>query len=233
MILMRSSKLYAVFGLTALTVLGLGAVDSVLKLTGKLGDIRQYKLTFDGTTTDGTVKITGDLSRKVIKVDPDGLVTLQESHTNLSFVFNGNQMAGLPSILDKVLKPDGTTAELRGEGATPEGYRAAVLSTVMLPDFPLATDKTWSWDVPADPKHGSVKARADYKVLGEERLHDIDTWKIYFTVTEIGDSSVASSTSTVWISKSDASLVKSVSLVKNLPLKSGPLSGTQTVDLAP
>ena len=231
---MRSSKLYTVVGLTLLTVLGLGAAVDGLKLTAKLGDVRKFKLAANFTTGDGIAKVTGDVTRKVIKVDPDGTITLQETRSHLSLDLNGNQMSQDDAVMVKVLKPDGTLAELRGEGAGPEAYRVATLSTVKLPDFPLAIDKSWTWDVPADARHGSVLARAEYKVLGEERLHDIDTWKISSAVSEIGGSSPASSTSTVWISKSDASLVKSDSTVKNLPLKGvGPMSGTQSLDLAP
>ena len=121
---------------------------------------------------------------------------------------------------------------MRGEGATPEAYRALTLTTVKLPDFALAKDKTWTWEAPGDSKTGTVKAKADYKVVGDEKMHDIDTWKISFTVVETDGAAPASSSSTVWISKSDASLVKSESTVKDLPIKGvGAMSGTQSMNM--
>ncbi|MHB8635624.1 MAG: MlaD family protein [Fimbriimonadaceae bacterium] len=229
---MRISKLFFVVLLAGLAALGVSGSDGGLKLSAKVGDTRSYRLAADFTIPDGAVKVAGQVTRKVVKVGSDGTITLQETHSHMSIAIKGNLMNQDDAVIVKLLHPDGTTAELRGEGATPEAYRVVTLSTVYLPDFPLAIDKTWTWDVPPDSKHGVVKAKGDYKVVGDEKLHDIDTWKITFTVTEAEGSTPASNTSTVWISKADGSLVKSESEVKNLPIKGvGPLSGSQSLDM--
>ena len=80
---MRRSNLFFVVGLTALAVLGVAALDGALKLTGNVGDTRTYKLVADFTTGTGdqkmNAKVNADVTRKVIKVDSDGTITLQDS----------------------------------------------------------------------------------------------------------------------------------------------------------
>ncbi|HLK16614.1 MAG TPA: hypothetical protein VKT78_17540 [Fimbriimonadaceae bacterium] len=230
---MRISKLLPQIGIAALAVVGSAAAQEALRLTAKLGEVHRYKLAADLTSANFTIKLSGEINRKVLRLD-HGDVTLQETRTNMKMNVNENEMKMDDAVLVRVLRPDATTLELRGEGAGPEAYRVAVLSTVKLPDFPLAVDKTWTWDVPADPKHGQVKARAEYKVIGQEKIHEVDAWQIACSVTEEGGPAAASSISTVWVSKADASLVRSESKVKNLPLtKDEPMSGTQTLDLVP
>lgn len=218
--------------LLALASFGQSSHDEPLRLKAKDGDVRLMKLTADFVSSEVSLKLTADLSRRILHAEPNGPITVEESRKNIAIVMNENHLSAPDTLLIRVYNPDGTTMALRGdEGTGPDAYRATTLTTVKLPDFGLAVDKTWTWKVAADAKTGVVDASADYKVVASERVHDIDAWKINFEVKESGDSP-ASSKSTAWISKVDGAVIRIESSVKNLPLKGvGPLSGTQTLDL--
>ncbi|MHB8635625.1 MAG: hypothetical protein ACYC96_04035 [Fimbriimonadaceae bacterium] len=231
---MRFTKLFLATGLTALAVFGAAVDDGVLKVTGMVNDVRHYTITGNMSVGGNAATITGKVTQKVIKVDDNGNVTTQETESMTAEV-NGQEFPVPDSVSVTVLKPDGTVVEIRGEHSTPEAYRIATVETVKYPDFPLATDKTWTYDFPADAKTGVVKAKGEYKVLGSETLHGIDSWKIQAKVTELEGDEPAGTESTTWINKKDGTLVKVDGKATNLPIPEagGAVSGTEVLDLVP
>ncbi|HLK16615.1 MAG TPA: hypothetical protein VKT78_17545 [Fimbriimonadaceae bacterium] len=231
---MRFSKLFVAVGIATLSVFGAAVKDGALRVTGLVDDTRNYTLTASmGIEGLGDAKVSGKMTQKVIKVEDNGNLTIKETET-VTVEINGMEMNQPEQVAVNVIRPDGTLVEIRGSNNDAGAYRIATVETLKLPDFALADGKTWTYDFPADPKTGVVKAKGEYKILGSETLHGIDSWKVQMKVTEVEGDAPAGTEGTAWISKKDASLVKMDGKAKNLPIAGapGPVSGTETVELA-
>ena len=199
-------------------------------MKGKPGEVRKYTTSMKAWLTDGTpFNAKGTGTDTIVKVDKDGNITIREStHT---------EVEGFPPDPDdvtvSVLKPDGTTSHVSGANVGPQDYRLANLGTVTLPDFPLADGTKWAHVFPADSNNGGVEAKGQYAVLGSERLHNLDTWKIHFRTVELTGGAPARFDGTMWLSKTDALEVKEADTFKNIPIgdSSPTLSGTGTSEL--
>ena len=210
--------------------------DGSLHLTGKVGDVRKYKLTATFKIQDQDVSATSSVTIKVTHVDDAGLITVQAVMTNATAKV-GDQAIPVqdsPALIE-VFKPDGTLSELRGENASQTAYRMETLTSVKLPAFPLEKDKTWTWEVSPNSKVGIQKSTVDYKVLGEETVAGIATWKVSRSIKELEGDSPASCDGTVWISRVDGTLVKQVDVWMNAPVPNAPsrVDGTFTLELQP
>jgi hypothetical protein len=58
---------------------------------------------------------------------------------------------------------------------------------------------TWAEDVKADAKTGAEADHADYKIVSEEKVGDIDTIKVHATIKETSGGDPASSEGTYWL----------------------------------
>jgi hypothetical protein len=220
----------------ALAGLAAALVDGALRYTGKVDDVHKFKFSGAFQLEGKDVKLTADVSAKVSKVDDAGLVTVQVVSTNRKMLFDSQDVPFSDSpALVKVFRPDGSLAELRGEGAWPEAYRLETLTSVKFADSALAADKTWTWEVPADTKSGVVKATVVFKVLGDEKIAGVDAWKISRVVKELAGDSPATDDGTVWIGKMDGTVVKQVDKWVNMPIHgaTSAVSGTFTLELQP
>jgi hypothetical protein len=232
---MRFKKLSLVAAVAALAVVGFAIDAGALKMTAKVGNIHKYKMSGEMTLAGMEAKIKANITDKVTKVEDNGNITSISTQSNMEIEFNGSPIEAPDSMTTNVVRPDGTTVEIRSENVSPAEYRIATIQTLKLPDFALAKDKTWTWDCPSDAKTGVVHAKGEYKVLGDEKIHDIDTWKISTKVTELEGDTPASSEATVWISKTDGTMVKLDAKGTNMPFPAAPapVSGTISIDLIP
>src|SRR5579862_1035268 len=231
---MRFTKLFIAVGVTALAAFGAAVEEGVLKMTGMVNDVRNYTMSGTMTVSGTDAKISGKMVQKVIKVDDNGNITLKDTET-MKIEISGAEIPPQESVTTTVVKPDGTVAEIRGERATPEAYRIATIETIQFPAFALAVDKAWTHEFPADAKTGVIKAKGEYKVLGSETLHGVDSWKISMKVVELSGDTPAGTEGTAWISKKDGSLVKMDGKATNLPVPEAPggiVSGTETLELS-
>jgi hypothetical protein len=234
--MMKSRRLWLSFALAVFAALSVGAGDGPLKYTGKVDVVHKFKLGAAFQFSGQDIKLTSDLFEKVMKVDDAGKVTVQVVTTNLKVTAGGQDIpAPETPPLVKVFRPDGALAELHGEGASPEAYRLETLTSVKLPDSAIQADKTWTWDVPGDPKTGVIKATIVYKVLGDEKIAGVDAWKISRSVKELAGDSPAADDGTVWVSKTDGTVVKQIDKWSNTPihLATAAVAGTFTLELQP
>jgi hypothetical protein len=220
-----------------LTSLAIALPGTPLKYTAHEGDSHKFKMTADVEAAGQSVKVTGDEITKILKVDDAGNVTVQESEKNVTVEFNGQTLNPDDSpAVTRVIRPDGTTSEIRGDaGADSAVRRFTNLQTVKLPDAAPDKDTAWTWDVAADAKTGAVKQHSDFKIMGDEKVANIDCWKISVTTKELEGDSPGKVTGTVWISKADGLRVKMQGNVENLPVPGQPItmSGTLTMELTP
>jgi hypothetical protein len=210
--------------------------DGGLRLTAKVGEIRKFKMTAVVKFQDQDLNVTGDVSEKIVHVDDAGLVTVQLLAMNTKATAGGQDIPVPDSpALTAVYRSDGTLSELRGENASQTSYRLETLTSVKLPSFALAVDKTWTWDVQPNSKVGIQKASVVYKVLGEDNIAGHPSWKVSRAIRELEGDRPATSDGTIWIDKLDGTLVKQVDDWKNAPVPNAPsaVNGVFTLELQP
>ncbi len=233
---MRFSKVSFAVALAALAVVGFKFEEGGLKLSPKVGDVHKYKMSGDMMVMGTEAKVTATVTDKVAKVEDNGNISTVSTTSDMQIDLGGGAPISQPvQTVTNVQRSDGTYVEIKGETIGASEYRLAAITTLKLPDFALAKDKTWTWDCPADTKTGVVHTKGDYKVLGDEKVHDVDAWKISTKVAEVDGDTPASTESTVWISKADGTMVKFDSKGTNLPISNVPVpvSGTMSQELAP
>lgn len=208
--------------------------DVALRLTAKQGDTRKYKLTAEVKFEGQDLSVTGAVTEKVLRVDDAGMVTVQVFATNTQAKAGGQAVPVQDSpAMTQIYRPDGSLSELRGENASQTSYRLETLTSVKLPTFALAVDKTWTWDIAPNTKLGIAKSSIVYKVVGEETVAGIPTWKISRSIKELDGDAPATDDGTVWVSKADGFRVKQIDIWKNAPVPNAPsaVDGTFTLEL--
>jgi hypothetical protein len=231
----RSNVLSTAIVLFSLSVLAIAAVDGLsVKRQVKEGEILKMQIKGDFEVAGNQATITAMSQSKVTKIDTDGSYTTEATQSDSKVSIGGQDMAlpESPPIIT-VYNADGSVKMLLGEPETTSAsaYRVANLQAVIDPGKPLNVGDAWSIDIKADAKTGAAAAKADYKILGEEKVGDIDTIKVQATVKETSGTEPASSESTYWLEKGNGSKVKSESKWTNVPLPTapGPISGTMTM----
>lgn len=225
----------ALCGAALATALVLAADGKILKYAPANGSIRKYKLSAVFDAGGAQANVTGEVTEKVLKVDDaTGRITQERSQGPLSVDVAGQtiNVDAQPATIH-VIDSDGSLVEMRGEGLNPAAYRLSNLSSIRFTKEALSEGKTWKLEIPADSKTGAVKATAEYKVLGFEKLMDIDTVKISATVKETEGDTPASSDGTAWLNLSDGTLVKYDGSWTNAPINPAPMpiSGKYTLTL--
>jgi len=208
-----------VLAIIALSAVAMAAVDGFsIARKPKEGDTHKYKMTADVDISGLPISVKGLLSEKVTKVEADGSFTQEETQIELKAVINGAEQ-DIPSSGSStmVYLPSGEIKSIAGDEGKAESYRMANLALVYNPGKALNVGDTWSYEIKANKDTGAVAAKADYKLLGEEKVGTVDTLKIQATVKETAGDAPASSDGTVWISKEDGSAIKSDAKWVNAP----------------
>lgn len=169
--------------------------------------------------------LTGLVQDKTTKVNSDGSYEEEEQQTE-GVAKIGDQSFPSPVIgpFPIVHNADGSLRELRGNDtvAGPDAYRMSTLELLIDSGHPLNVGDSWTADIKADPKTGVQAAKADYKILGEEKIGEFDTLKIRMTIKETQGATPASSEGTVWINKADGTIVKAEMKWTNAPFPGAP-----------
>jgi hypothetical protein len=208
-----------VLAVIALSAVAMAAVDGFsVARKPKEGDTHKYRMTADVDLGGVPITVKGLLSEKVTKVETDGSFTQEETQIELKATVAG-QETDIPSSGSSTMiyLPTGEVKSIAGDEGKAESYRMANLGIIYDPGKPLNVGDAWSFDIKANKDTGAVDAKADFKLLGEEKVGDVDTLKIKATVKETSGATPASSDGTVWISKADGSLIKSEAKWVNAP----------------
>lgn len=226
-----SKKLHSigVLAVIALSAMAMAAVDGfTIARKPKEGDTHKYRMNADVDMGGLAITVKGLLMEKITKVDTDGSYTQEETQVELKAVVAGQeqdvQSSGSSSM---VYHPSGEVRKIEGSEGTPESYRMANLGIIYDPGKPVSVGDAWNYDVKANKDTGAVAAKAEFKLLGEEKVGTRDTLKIKALVKETGGDAPATSDGTVWIDKTDGSLVKSEAKWTNAPF---PGAGGQLIN---
>ena len=198
----------------------------------KEGDQVRYRMTADVDFGGMAIKAKFLVAEKVTKVEADGSYKLEQTQLEGQIDLNG-QTQDMPTsgATTMVYTKEGVIKEISGADSTPDSFRMANLGILTDPGKTLNIGDTWTYEIKADSKTGAVAAKADYKVLAEEKIGDWDCLKIQSTVKETEGSDPASSEGTTWILKSDGSTVKSETKWINAPFPGAPAPINATVTL--
>ena len=109
---MRSTKLFIAAGVTALAVFGAAGEDGALRMTGITNDVRNYTISGVMSVAGTDAKISGKMTQKVLKVEDNGNLTLQDTE-NMTIEVNGQELPPQVAVTVTVMKPDGTIVEIR------------------------------------------------------------------------------------------------------------------------
>jgi len=217
-----------VAGLAAILAcsIALGAFEAVtIKATPKEGDTFKYRQTGKFDVNGMEVDTSAVETRKVLKVDAVGNVSIKEEVTDVKF--NGQDVpegsAPPPKTVTSTSK--GVLVKVEGDKVDENDYREDNLESVVYPDKPVNAGDSWTADIKGDKTTGAVDAKGTFTYVGEETVNGAGAFKIKFSIKEVGDAG-ASTDGAFWLSKGDATLLKYVSKWTNVPISGvGPVSG--------
>ncbi len=217
-------------GLLALSALALAAQGITLKRTPKVGDKASYKVTgtFELQGVDVTLK--GTTTEEVLKVDNDTVTTKSVAKAVATVMGTDNEMPDATETT--TAKLDGTPVEIKaGDTVSGPGLRLANINLLYLPATPVEMNGTWTAEGKKDEKKDVPGYKINYKLVGEEKVGDWDTYKI---TAEGGETEGASPTkvkATYWIEKSTGATVRSLAELTDAVFdpKFPPLTGKMDV----
>ncbi len=225
-------QMIGLMAVAASTALGVVVDGLTVSRKPKEGESARYKMQADVDFGGMALKAKFVVSEKVTKVEADGTYKVEQAQLEGKIDMNGQEQdlpSGNPSTT--VYAKDGTVKEITGDQTTADTYRMANLGVVFDPGKPLNVGDTWSYDFKKDAKTGAVAAKGTYKLLAEEKVGSFDTLKIQVNVKESEGTDPAANDGTVWISKTDGSVVKMDQKWTNAPFPGAPAPINATVKM--
>ena len=247
---MRHQPLSRILACTAfalvLSALGASALDDgfAIKRNLKEGTSKKYSMVVEFEVGGGLGHLEATVTEKVASVDKDGNYTISQSQENASGTFGGEKVdvPARPPI-NLTYKPNGQVTSIKdaSDAATKSqlvdsmSYRMENLATILDPGKNIEVGDLWNGVFKEDKSVGTVDAKAEYKLLAEEKIGDIDTLKIKGTVRESEGDKPAINEFTEWRSKADGSLVQLEEKWTNAPFPgvSYPVSASIKMYLLP
>jgi hypothetical protein len=220
-------KAFKIAGLSVLLVAtaAYAADGIILKYSYKKGDISKTRT--KGSLEFGGQEISVNIlqQEKVVDVTEDGTVTLEQTVLSMMVNMGGQEqdMSGGGTPVVSIMNANGSVKEIRGENVEAGAYRLQNLLGFVPPTEAVKVGSKWTRTEAANKDTGAVAFKGDYEVLAEEKIGKWETFKIKYKITETEGSDPASMDGTVWLSKVDASMVKSDTVWTNVPMSQAPM----------
>ncbi|MGV3618578.1 MAG: hypothetical protein ACO1SV_24920 [Fimbriimonas sp.] len=199
----------------------------------KEGEEIRYRMTADVDFGGLPIKAKFLVIDKTVKVESDGTFKIETSQLDGKLEMNGQEQ-DLPSggATTTTFSKEGEVKEIAGEQTGPDVYRMANLGLVRDAGKTLNVGDAWTHEFKGDKKTGAVAAKAEYKLLAEEKVGDWDALKISVKYKETEGTDPAGSDGTTWVSKADGSIIKFEQKWSNAPLPGAPapINGTIKMD---
>ena len=235
---------------TALLLISAGLASFVaaqeeytLKLQVKEGDTFKYRFTMEMTFGEMSAVVTMNITTKVIKVDADGNVVM-ESNSSDGMVKFGDQEMPIPAspATKTTFKPNGIPVKVEGSMDSANALRMARFNSHFFPDKAVKIGDKWSAEMKGEGNLPSLKG--EYELVAKEKVGDVETLKIKFTVQEVANQKEGDAPSMldnaninghVWIDPKTGMLVRMNAKVKGMPVEGAPmpLDGTITMERVP
>ena len=210
------------------------AIDGVVLKFGYKKDAVQ-KTRIKGTIEIQGMEVTINMvnQSKVRDVTEDGTATLEENMVEGKVTFGGQEM-DIPNTPGNVIvmKANGEVKEIKGDDVSEATYRVQNLMGFVLPTEAVQVGSTWNKDVTANKDTKAPAYKSTYKIVAEETIDGIATFKIDYKNFESEGSDPASMAGTMWVDKSNCALVKAAVKWANVPMPGAPapISGNFTME---
>ncbi len=155
---------------------------------------------------------------------PNGNVVTEHVTESSEASINGNKLPDSnepKSTTTITVSPDGSLVSYKTTGKEAEETKAQArlypVGTAIFSDKPVGIGDKWSKIVKSDSDIGLHGAKADFEVVGMEKLGGIDTVKIKEDYAETDAAPIITAHSIIWIEKSSGDQLASDTTVENLP----------------
>lgn len=208
--------LLLIVGVTLSFAQGVALVRKPVKDAAIVYNLEMNMMLFGETAT-----YTSVLTEKVTGVDEKGNYSVELSQSNYRVEVFGEEGSVQDSDMPKPIytyTPTGEVVAIKSDLQTPDVYRMAEMEAIHLPNKEVKKDDTWTFEVAGDAEKGTVKAKADYKVLDSETLSGTECWVVQVDYAEQVGTNPATLTGKIWLSKADASVLKLETAFNNAPV---------------
>ncbi len=201
------------------------AIDGVvLKYAFKKDSVTKTRI--KGSLEIQGMEVTIDMvnQTKVKEVADDGTATLEDGLLEGKASVGGQEIdipAQGASLV--VMKPNGEVKEIRGDNVNDDSYRLQNLMSFIPPTEAVSVGSKWKREVAANKDTKAPAVKSDYEIVAEEKVNDVDTFKINYKTVETEGSEPASTEGTLWIAKEDCGLIKANSTWTNVPQPGAPV----------
>lgn len=166
---------------------------------------------------------------KFISVTPDGKVTMERTQESSISKMEGEVIDDEPDkdVTTEVYSQFGVLLSQSGTGDKKQreiGVRVSAATTILFPEGPVGPGDKWTQNLVANSDLGTRGAKADFEVLGLEKIEGIETAKIKMTYTESAGEKPIQAESTAWIEIASGDTIKSEFKINNIQFGDGPAS---------
>lgn len=221
-------------GLIAVAALSFAQGTALVRKPAK-GDKLTYALELNMVLFGESATYTSTLTETVVDVDEKGNYSVEKAQSNYKVEVFGEEGTVNDSDLPKPVftySPTGELVSIKSDLKTADVYRMAQMEAIHLPNKEVKKDDVWSFEVPEDKERGTFKAKADYKITGEEKIGEEDVWIVSISYAEAEGPAPITANGTVWLSKKDSSVVKLELTWNNAPIpgSQSPISGSTKME---
>lgn len=204
-----------------MAVQGAQSPTFTLRRLCKQGQVRTYKYRGDLTINESELGYEGIVTEKVLAFGDKGF-ELEVGQTNAKMIIGGTETSSPDQPSQKLtFDPIGTLLTVNGPATGAATYRQnALLAQLIAPEHALAQGEHYTAKTKADAKKGLVEIKIEETVLGTETIGNTLTVKVKRVAVEASGDKPGKVDETLWLDVSDFSLVKSDSILSNLPLES-------------
>lgn len=154
--------------------------EYLLRFQPKVGDTMRYFLEMNMSVQGQSMQMSLFMTQKVLKVQKNGLLTIETRLDSGTLKANGASMA-MPATPPDIstYRPNGQRVQ-KGRVASPIGQ----FTEVGYPDKPIKIGASWSDRQTA--RDGSA-IEANFKLVGKERVRNRETLKIAITIRDVSN----------------------------------------------
>lgn len=191
----------------------------------------KVSLTVNGMAID----FLSDAAQTVQDVAENGNATVEEVDSNIS-IMSGGQPIPAPSDQKSTYTIDkmGRLQAITASDAAPADTAAKMfnLSAFLLPDHAVAAGDSWTVELPADKKLGTVPIKAVYTFVKQDKWKAFDVYEIKYSIKETGDGNIEASEGVMMIDTKTGMIDHLTGSMTNvsLPGVPTPVNGTTTIE---
>lgn len=198
--------------------------------TAKAGATNKYTIEANMEFMGAPAKFSATLVEKVLKVEENGDILLEQSTSDAKVSLGGNDRPMADSVSTSKYRANGEVLEINSPEANDANLRREFLNSMIMPDEPIKTGTKWTREYKASKLNGNTPGKGEYECLGPQKVGDAEAIAVKYTYAETSGDAPASAAGTVWISPKDGSMLKAEISYKAAPIPDvGPVDMTVVI----